>query len=340
MKCLERFNNRMSLSGKSQREYSINNSKSLLSYVFEDDPSFNSEFYIWSLNKDNYTKEDKSIPVRMYKEKFSNANGDTIKFQSLYENPIVVGDLFFDGKRNCYWLCTASFNRGDINFEGEFTQCNWNLRWQNSKGEVVNYPCYDSNTTQYNSGEQTNRQFIIESSQHLIQLPCDKNTLELRSPKRFYLDYSINNMSTFEITQNDTTSRHIGDKGIVKITLMATPSNKETDRPDLGICDYVEPKLSKPDCDIEIQYDSNIIKSGGKHKTFTALYPSNLNWNQDLKWKIYCDFENELNIKENSKTISISIDNDLYIDEEFRISLVDNNDNEKSYVIVKIESLW
>ena len=104
-------------------------------------------------------------------------------------------------------------------------------------GTILEYPCYDMNSTQYNSGEQPNKNFVIGSSQHMITLPCDENTVELSTPQRFYLDKATVNPTTFIVTQNDTTSHNYGKKGLVKVTVYEHPNNPSVDRPDLGICD-------------------------------------------------------------------------------------------------------
>ena len=102
--------------------------------------------------------------------------------------------------------------------------------------------CYDNNTTQYNSGESANKQFTIGSSQHSLTLPCDENTVILNNPQRFFLDKNMENPTSFVVTQNDNTSHNFGGKGLVKLTVMECAKNNETDRYDLGICDYIYEK--------------------------------------------------------------------------------------------------
>jgi hypothetical protein len=209
------------------------------------------------------------------------------------------------------------------------------------------------NSTQYNSGEQSNRNFIIGSSQHMITLPCDENTVELSTPQRFYLDKATINPTSFIVTQNDTTSHNYGKKGLVKLTVYEYQNNPDTDRPDLGICDYID--IDKND-DIEdiccckaskavIEYDTNIIKSGGDSQKFTGkFYDEKGNEVKDIvpHWTVVCDFSDKLQIKEIDNYLSIGIDDDSYIDEEFKL-ICSNGNNESdmlSYtLIIRIESL-
>ena len=356
MQCLDRFNKRMSLSGGSLRNEYIHSTRELLKETFADDPSYALGIYFWKLGLKEYRYES-PIVIRLYGRSFSAANGVTVKFQTLYDTPVVVGDVIYDSKEDEYLICTEAFNIDDIHFKGKFTLCNWMLKWQNKDGKILEYPCYDMNSTQYNSGEQYNRNFTIESSQHMLTLPSDENTIELCTPQRFYLDKATVNPMTYIVTQNDTTSYNYGKKGLVKITVFAHPNNPETDRPDLGICDYVDMSagsvnagttVKEPCCRASkavIEYDTSIIKSGGDSQVFVGkFYDDKENEVTDIvpHWTIVCDFSDKLQVKEFDNCLSIGIDDDSYIDEEFKL-ICSDEDKESGIVsttlIIKIESL-
>lgn len=348
MKCLDRFNQKMRLSGGSLRNENIKNSQELLSETFEDDATFTMGIYRWELGIKSY-EDKKTIKIRLYDKKFSNANGVQIKFQTLINEPIIVGDIIYDSEAEEYLICTESFNIAGIHWQGKFTLCNWILKWQNKLGEILEYPCHDINSTQYNSGEQSNKQFTVGSSQHMLTLPCDKNTVTLSSPQRFYVDKNTENPTSFIVTQNDSTSYAYGKKGLVKLTVVECANDSANDRPDLGICDYFDPKKIKTDNSYDeyvsksvIFYDTTTIKSGGDIQTFIGkFYDDKGNEITDisLKWDIVCDFKDALEIKESGNQIEIGIDNDDYIDEEFKLILSDDNGHYISTLIVAIDSL-
>lgn len=352
MRCLDRFNKRMSLSGGSLREESIFNTRELLKETFADDPSFTSGVYFWRLGLKEYQHEH-SVGIRLYGRAYSAANGVTVKFQTLYDTPVVVGDIIYDANEDAYLICTEAFNVDDIHYKGKFTLCNWILKWQKKDGTILEYPCYDMNSTQYNSGEQSNRNFVIGSSQHMLTLPCDENTVELSTPQRFYLDKATVNPTTFIVTQNDTTSHNYGKKGLVKVTVYEHPNNPETDRPDLGICDYIDVGVVNTIEDIcccrvskaVIEYDTAVIKSGGDLQMFVGkFYDDKGNEVTDIvpHWTIVCDFKNALQAEEIGNCLSIGIDDDSYIDEEFKLICSDgSNESEilSDTLIIRVESL-
>lgn len=352
MQCLNRFNKRMSLSGGSLRNESIFNTRELLKETFADDPSFVPDIYFWRLGLKEYQYES-PIGIRLYGRSFSAANGVTVKFQTLYDTPVTVGDIIYDVKRDEYLICTEAFDIDSIHYKGKFTLCNWILKWQNKDGIILEYPCYDMNSTQYNSGEQSNSHFTVGSSQHMITLPSDENTVALGSPQRFYLDKNIDNPTSFIVTQNDTTSHNYGKKGLVKLTVYEYPNNADKDRPDLGICDYIDINAECTNEDIccckaskaVIEYSTTIIKSGGDSQIFVGkFYDEKENEVKDIvpHWTIVCDFSSRLQVKEFDNCLSIGIDDDSYIDEEFKLICSDgNNESEilSDALIIKIESL-
>lgn len=348
MRCLERFNEKMKRSGNSLRNENIKNSQEFLVSTFDDDASLSLGIYLWELGLDSYDKQE-PIGIRLYERSFSNANGVTVKFQTLIDTRINVGDIIYDSIADEYLICTEAFNINNVHWQGKFTLCNWILKWQNKYGEILEYPCYDINSTQYNSGEQSNKQFTIGSSQHMITLPCDENTVILSSPKRFILDKNKENPTVFVVTQNDTTSYSYGKKGLVKITLFEHVLNPETDRIDLGICDYIDFRDNKKDNSTPvsvaksiISYDTTIIKSGGDSQIFVGSFYDEVGVKVNKvipKWDIICDFYDQLIIETTDNQIKIGIDNDNYIDERFKLVLSDSDGNYRSDLIIKVESL-
>lgn len=351
MNYFERFQVKMETAGGSLRNEHISDSKHLIGLTFEDDASYALNVYRWELGDttDDYQKK-RSVKIRFYNRKYSSASGVTIEFQTPYEEKIVVGDILYLADENVFYLCEEVFDIDSIHWQGKFTLCNWILKWQNPvSGEILAYPCHAVNATQYNSGEQSNKLFTIGSSQHMITLPYDENTVVLSTPQRFYLDRNTENPTVYIVTQNDTVSGYFGEKGLIRITVFEHTEVHDADRPDLGICDYKDPSefshdTAEGDTDTAqavISYDTTIIKSGGdKQKFVGSFYDAAGNeLTLDCVWEIICDFENELEVSRSDHQIEIGIDNDRYIDEDFRLILSDTDHLYTSELIITIESL-
>lgn len=348
MKSLDRFKLKMSINGNSLRDENIMNSRCLLEETFEDDASFALGMYMWELGRNSYDDVE-PIKIRMYKRMFSAANGATVKFQTLNDSPIIVGDIVYDSESDEYFICTESFNVSDVYWQGKFTLCNWILKWQDKEGNILEYPCHDMNTTQYNSGEQSNKQFTIGSSQHMLTLPCDKNTVVLKTPQRFFLDRDYDNPTTFIVTQNDTTSYNYGKKGLVKVTVTECAIDYDEDRIDLGVCDYKDKDDLTNDTGEDelvfksvISYDTTVVKSGGSPQMFKAKF---FDENGDEVngvipiWRFICPFQEALDIEYGDDSVTISIDDDRFVDEDFKLVLSDDRGQYVSSLIITVESL-
>ena len=348
MRCLDRFNRKMALSGSSIRNETIKNSQELLKETFADDPSFTSGIYFWQPSTHSYA-DPNELPIRLYGRSFSNANGVVVKFQTLIDNPIVVGDMLYDSNDDEYLLCTESFNVDGVHWKGKFSLCNWILKWQNKYGDILEYPCVDINSTQYNSGEQASAKMTIGSSQHMATLPYDENTIAIKSPQRFFLDRDTETPTSFIVTQNDNTSMFFGKKGLIKITMLECERNNDTDRPDLGICDYFEKdELKTNNADKNkviksvISYKTTTIKSGGSKQKFVGTFVNESGEEINgvsTNWEIICDFADSLIVNEEGNSLTIGVDDDSLIDEEFKLVLSDESGNYKSSIIIQIGSL-
>lgn len=338
----------MALSGSSIRNEAIKNSQELLKETFADDPSFTSGIYFWQPSTHSYA-DPNELPIRLYGRSFSNANGVVVKFQTLIDNPIVVGDMLYDSNDDEYLLCTESFNVDGVHWKGKFSLCNWILKWQNKYGDILEYPCVDINSTQYNSGEQASAKMTIGSSQHMATLPYDENTIAIKSPQRFFLDRDTETPTSFIVTQNDNTSMFFGKKGLIKITMLECERNNDTDRPDLGICDYFEKDELKTNNADEnkviksvISYKTTTIKSGGSKQKFVGTFVNENGEEIDgvsTNWEIICDFADSLIVNEEGNSLTIGVDDDSLIDEEFKLVLSDESGNYKSSIIIQIGSL-
>lgn len=351
MECFEKFKRKMQRTGGSLRNEHIFNSKLLLQETFQDDASLSLGIYLWQLGKllkEDY-EEESPIAIRLYKRTYSAANGYTVKFQTEYSTPIIVGDILFDTVHNEFYICTESFDIDTIHYQGKLTLCNWILKWQNEFGKILEYPCYEINSTQYNSGETAKPQYTIGTAQHMIKLPCDENTIVLDSPKRFFLDKNTKNPTAYIVTQNDTTTYNIGKKGIVQVTVAQYARDEKRDNLELGICDYIDIDNQDISSDVSmsvvksvINYETNVIKSGGDSQLFVGkFYNSDRSEITDIvpKWTVICDFKDCLEIKESGNEIWIGIDNEEYIDEEIKLVFSDEFSNYSSTLIIKIDSL-
>ena len=199
---LQLMKERIKQSGKSLYEEQIKDAQDILANGFTDDVSCAKHIFFWIAGEN--PQKGNPVYIKFYDRKYSSANGNMKSFLAHNNDKIEVGDYIYDEEENTYWICTESFHVDNIHYEGKFTQCNWFLRWQRPDGTILEYPCLDLNSTQYNSGESGNNTLKLGSAQHMEKVQANSDTIALASPQRFYVsrDNSIPYVSNIYILKS------------------------------------------------------------------------------------------------------------------------------------------
>ena len=350
---------RINQSGATLYDEQIKDAQDILAYGFQDDVSYSKHIYFWIGGVE--PQKGEHLDVKIYDRKYSSANGVTQKFLTKHTDKVEIGDYIYDEKEDTYWICTEYYNINDIHHEGKLTQCNWYLRWQRKDGTIVEYPCQDLNSTQYNSGESGNATITLGSAQHMETVQANEDTLALASPQRFYV--SRNYTIPFVVTQNDSTAYNYGNKGICRITV-TQDVNRDVDRPDLGICDYIEidntdspttpsdPENPNETTDLwhmKLKYSTLKIKPMNKKYTVTAhLYDSDgveVTEDVEYEWGVVSIVEGLVanyvtwDVDGNVLTLSLGTECDEF-GEIVVVSCKDKRTGHRSSVDLEITEVW
>lgn len=308
---------RMKLNGNSIRQSKINDAKILMENQLETDPSYNEYFVIWEhdVNAEDFVEQ----PIKLYNRKYSSANGYTVQFETLIDKTIPIGTVLCDTDERIYYLCTESFNKDKILNNGKLTRCNNFLKWQDDSGKIFEYPVFDINSTQYNSGVQGDKVMTLGSTQHMLTIMADENTIALDHDKRFFNDRNTKSPTVFKLTQNDTTALNY-DKGLLHITITEDEYDPKTDSIENWLCDYIKPNSPTP---IEIIYTGKpVIRIGGSAKTFTA------NTAEDVAWAIDDNFNGTVSVVSNGNTCKVKCAfNENIVNQTFTLSCTDESGN-------------
>ena len=255
--------------GGNIRQSKINDGKLLMNNQLMTDPSYNPNMVFWQFGVD--VDDLESVPIKTFNEKYSAANGINLQFDALADSPIVVGDLLYDKRRNLHWICIESFDRDEILCAGKLVRCNYIMKWQDDDKNIFEYPVFEINSTQYNSGEFGDKTMTLGSSQHLITAIADENTIALNHGHRFFWDRNTIDPTVFKLTQNDTTAMNY-DKGLIKITVTEDQYNPKTDSIENWLCDYF--KIST----VTITYSGNPTIRVGGTKTLNVDTTETVTW--------------------------------------------------------------
>ena len=148
------------------------------------------------------------------------------------------------------------------------------------------------------------------------KVQANSDTISLSSPQRFYV--SRDNSIPYVITQNDTTASNYG-KGICNITVTQDVRREDKDRPDLGICDYIDPSSPLPPTpqppnettDLRCVISGNTNLKNGYYRKFTATFTDKDGNNVDCQkvnyhWNVVADFDVKQTIAYNKIIVSVN----------------------------------
>ena len=217
-----------------------------------------------------------TIDLNINRQTKSEVSGYQKEFTSLITAPVQHGDTFYNEDEGLYWICTEVMCKSGLYYDGKLTRCNNILKWQDENKYIFEYPVFDINSTQYNSGEFGDKTMTLGSSQHLLTIVADENTIALNHGHRFFWDRNTVDPTVFKLTQNDTTAVNY-DRGIVKLTVTEDQYNPKTDSIENWLCDYF--KVST----VTITYSGNPTIRVGGTKTL------NVDTTETVTWSIESD---------------------------------------------------
>lgn len=149
-----------------------------------------------------------------------------------------------------YWLVSSFPDNNGIYEKAVLWKCRYSVKFVSPiTGEIVEYPTYSYNSTQYGTGESYRPNITVSESQHLIFLPYNEETVLLDTRFRFIMDRNTEHPSVFRITQVDTTSNatgHNNENGIIQWSCVETQFNEETDSKEFMVADYYKKESTPP----------------------------------------------------------------------------------------------
>lgn len=242
--------------------------------------------------------------------------------------------VFFD---NNYWLITG-YPGSNKSYEKVTAKiCQYQIKWQNSDGTIVERWANLQSSSKYDDGLRESNTITLTSDSIMILLPNDAETLTLDG-KRIFIDKKTPPNKVYMVSRADSVLYDYRDHGgMFCFITEKTELNESTDRPDLGICNYISP-TTPPEEDDKTTILSGTIAgtiSGNKSlkvgfaRTYTAnLVDENGNtveWSNEFSWNVVSDIE--VSLTENGNQIELLVEDEDLIDGTFVLAV--NYDGDK-----------
>ena len=236
--------------------------------------------------------------------------------------------IFFE---NRYWLITGYPSSNKSYEKATVKLCQFKVKWQNSDGTIVERWVSTQSSSKYDDGLKDSNTMTLTSDSIMLLLPNDDESLTLDG-KRIFIDKKNPPNKVYLVSRADSVLYDYGEDhgGMFCFITEKTELNESTDRPDLGICDYISPII--PEEDDKTTILSGTITgtiSGNKNLKvgFARTYRSNLvdedgntvEWSDEFSWNIVGDIE--VGLTENNGTVTLLVDDEDLVDEMFKLTL-------------------
>ena len=344
---LQLMKTRIQSTGITPREEMIKDGQDLLREELIHDTSYSPTMYHYIYGEERHDGELGNL--RIYGRKYSSLNGNYQKFLTSIDNPVKIGDTFHDTKNNTFWLVSESFNVDDIHYQGKMIQCNYLLRWQLPDGKIVERYANIVSASKYDVGESGGNTIVLSSNNFTILIPFCEDGLELEGKRVFIDKKDVNPTKVFKITRCDDVLYNYGEMGsLLSFIADKTELNADKDRPDLRICDYIEPTPPSPPAPPET--DETAVLSAsitgntelklGLSRTYTVTFTDKNDVEvTDVKfvWNVVADFDVDQVVEGN--TVELYVEDDSLIGESFLLQVTVSNKVITEIEITVVEGL-
>lgn len=249
-----------------------------------------------------------------------------------------------------FWLVSTLPDNNRIYEKAVLWKCKYSIRFISPlTGEIVEYPVYSTNSTQYGTGEAGKTQMTVGEDQHLIYLPYNEETIMLDAQVRFLMDKNKTNPTAYRITRVDPISYAVGSEhaedGLIQWAVIEDQFNTATDNAELMVADYYTSapggteEASKGGVHIAlIDLDGDFKIAGGETKQIRVqVLDENDSPIAPLQYRLEYDFAGAASIVDESNgVITLQASNDpVFVGTKIEIKAI--NDASGSEAAIKIQ---
>ena len=316
---MNRYEARMKLFGSSQRERNVNKLKQSILAKLPDNPSF------------------KSVKING-EERFLCINTGTQpyykEFETLPDEDINIGD--YVDFANSKWIVATCDSDNEIYKDGKLYQCNYLLKWQSDKGEIIERWAYIASASKYNDGTNDNRYISVGSDQLSIMIPVDEESIKLKKDmsKKFFIDSNTQNPTTYILTGTGNVEDNFNGYGVTSWIVKECAYTPSKDDLKYGVCDYRTPTSSDSDITINEMIVSinggNILRFDRKRNWTVAFKDKNDNDITFKNWDFVLSIDKDVFeiCEKKDNQIILKISNEELIGSSFILQIINNLNKE------------
>lgn len=322
---MNRYEARMNLHGKTQRERNVNRLKQNILNKAPSNPSY---------------KEIKLNGEETYLVINTNSKPYYKEFESLPGQKILAGD-YVEWSNNI-WLVYEADCDDEIYTDGNLRQCQYELFWQKADGTIVSRYAWVQNASAYNNGETGNNTITLQSNQFMVYMPYDEDTCILDNGLRIHMSRDDIVCKPYTLTRPDDITFGYGEKGVLNIVFTQTQYNTGEDKlvkldngRSVWICNHsspttpldpdpIDPNIPNETANLSAVISGNTSLKIGFERTYTVTFTDadgNVINDVDFEWNVSGEFTNKIIKTVSGNTIKLKVDDDSLVGESFLLSI-------------------
>lgn len=234
--------------------------------------------------------------------------------------------IFFE---NRYWLITGYPSSNKSYEKATVRLCQYKVKWQNSDGTVVERWASTQSSSKYDDGLKESNTMTLTSDSIMLLLPNDDESLTLDG-KRIFIDKKNPPKKVYLVSRADSVLYDYGEDhgGMFCFITEKTELNESTDRPDLGICDYISPTTPPEEDDETTILSAKIVGNTNLKIGFERTYVASIidksgnavEWDDAYSWNVVSFVD--VDFKTDGNKIKILVENDDFVDEKLKIQVL------------------
>ena len=234
--------------------------------------------------------------------------------------------IFFE---NRYWLITGYPSSNKSYEKATVKLCQYKVKWQNSDGTVVERWASTQSSSKYDDGLKESNTMTLTSDSIMLLLPNDDESLTLDG-KRIFIDKKNPPNKVYLVSRADSVLYDYGEDhgGMFCFITEKTELNESTDRPDLGVCDYISPTIPPEEDDETTILSAKIVGNTNLKIGFERTYVASIidksgnavEWDDAYSWNVVSFVD--VDFKTDGNKIKILVENDDFVDEKLKIQVL------------------
>lgn len=234
--------------------------------------------------------------------------------------------IFFE---NRYWLITGYPSSNKSYEKATVKLCHYKVKWQNSDGTIVERWASTQSSSKYDDGLKESNTMTLTSDSIMLLLPNDDESLTLDG-KRIFIDKKSPPNKVYLVSRADSVLYDYGEDhgGMFCFITEKTELNESTDRPDLGICDYISLTTPPEEDDETTILSAKIVGNTNLKIGFERTYVASIidksgnavEWDDAYSWNVVSFVD--VDFKTDGNKIKILVENDDFVDEKLKIQVL------------------